>query len=234
VKRIFFICLIATAVTISAAQAEFIGNLEFIPEGCAATGICTIKSDFEFKDSQGIRWQTKALDRTDGASIPSWAQPFVGQPFDKEFIKAAVIHDHYCDRHVRPWRQTHRVFYDALIQSGVTEAKAKLLYYAVYLGGPKWVELIPGKGCGGNCVFKVEINGLFGEGKKDKTIIARPPRYDEAGFSTELKEVERLINEGGNKVDLNFLEKRAERIEPNDFYYKNGDKATIGGGLAIE
>jgi hypothetical protein len=93
---------------------------------------------------------------------------------------------------------------------------------------------VSGKSCGKNCVFKVEIDGLFGDGKKEKTIIARPSRYNEAGFSTELKEVERLINEGRNKIDLDFLEKRAEKIEPNDFYYKNADKVTIGGGLAIE
>jgi len=72
-KSIFSIFFIATALTISAAKAEFIGNLEFIPEGCVATGICTIKNDFEFKDSQGVRWQTKAQDKTDGASIPTWA-----------------------------------------------------------------------------------------------------------------------------------------------------------------
>ena len=226
--------LIAAGLMLTPASAEFIGNLEFIPQGCEATGICTIKNDFEFKDSSGTRWQTKAQDKTDGASIPAWAQPFVGQPFEKTFIKAAVIHDHYCDRHVRPWRQTHKVFFAALIESGVTEAKAKLLYYAVYLGGPKWVELIPGKSCGKNCVFKVEIDGLLGESSKQKSTIARPARYSEAGFSSELREGEKIINEGGAEVDLDFLEKRAEKVEPNDFYYKNGDKVTIGGGLAIE
>jgi len=158
----------------------------------------------------------------------------VGAPFTKEYIKAAVIHDHYCDRHVRPWRQTHKVFYDALIEGGVSVDRAKLLYYAVYLGGPKWVELIPGTGCGGNCVFKIETNSGFGNDNKDKTIMSRPSRYNEPGFSSELKEVEKLIKEGGNKVDLEFLEKRAEKVEPNDFYYKNPGKVTIGGGVAIK
>jgi len=233
-KGTFSIGLFAAAFAFTTARAEFVGNLEFIPTGCEAAGICTIKSDFEYKDPAGLRWQTKAQDTTDGASIPPWAQPFVGAPFTKEFIKAAVIHDHYCDRHVRTWRQTHRVFFDALIESGVSSSTAKLLYYAVYLGGPKWVELIPGTGCGANCVFKVETNGAFGKANKDKTIISRAARYNDPGFPAELKEVEKLIAEGGDKVGLDFLEKRAEKTEPNDFYYKNPDKVTIGGGIAIK
>ena len=233
-KGTFSIGLLAAAFAVTAAQAQFVGELEFIPAGCEAAGKCTIKSDFEYKDPAGVRWQTKAQDKTDGASIPVWAQPFVGTPFTKEYIKAAVIHDHYCDRHVRPWRQTHKVFYDALISSGVSVERAKLLYYAVYLGGPKWVELIPGTGCGPNCVFKIETDTGFGNDNKDKTIMSRPARYNEPGFSAELKEVEKLIKEDGNKVDLEFLEKRAEKIEPNDFYYKNPGKVTIGGGVAIK
>jgi hypothetical protein len=94
------------------------------------------------------------------ATIPSWARPFVGGPFDPSYIKAAVIHDHYCDRHVRPWRSTHRAFYDALIALGLDTAKAKVMYYAVYLGGPKWVKLIPGKPCGSGiaCINNVKID----------------------------------------------------------------------------
>jgi hypothetical protein len=233
-KGTFSIGVLMAVLAVTAAQAEFVGDLEFIPAGCEATGKCTIKADFEYKDPAGVRWQTKAQDKTDGASIPSWAQPFVGAPFTKEYIKAAVIHDHYCDRHVRPWRQTHRVFYDALIDSGVSVERAKLLYYAVYLGGPKWVELIPGTGCGTNCVFKVGTDNGFGNDNKDKTILSRPSRYNEPGFPAELKEVEKLIKEGGNNVDLEFLQKRAEKTEPNDFYYKNPDRVTIGGGIAIK
>jgi hypothetical protein len=233
-KNAVSIGFVATALAVAPAHAEFVGTLEFIPQGCESTGSCTIKSDFEYKDPNGVRWQTKALDKTDGASIPSWAQSFVGAPFTKEYIKAAVIHDHYCDRHVRPWRQTHKVFYDALIESSVDIAKAKLLYYAVYLGGPKWAELIPGTSCGKNCVFKVDVGGAFGKANQENTIISRPARYDDPGFASELKEVEKLIKEGGDKVDLEYLQKRAEKIEPNDIFYKNPDKITIGGGLAIK
>lgn len=214
------------------ARAEFIGNLELIPSGCEQSGLCEIKNDFRYKDPTAVEWLTKAGDKTDGASIPPWAQPFVGQPFDKMFIKAAVIHDHYCDRHVRPWRQTHRVFYDALVETGVGIAKSKLMYYAVYLFGPKWLELIPGKPCGGtshNCVFKVDIDAQIGGKAADKVIISRQSQYGDPELPGDLRDVEKLISEQGDKVDLGYLEQRAQRKRPNDYFYARGDFATITG-----
>ena len=34
---------------------------------------------------------SKAGDQTDGATIPDWAQPYVGKPFEEGFIRAAAI-----------------------------------------------------------------------------------------------------------------------------------------------
>ena len=79
-------------------------------------------------------WQASAGLITDGASIPRWAQPFVGGAWDKQFIRAAVIHDWYCIRTVRARRATHRMFYDALIESNVSRANALTMYYAVLVG----------------------------------------------------------------------------------------------------
>jgi Protein of unknown function (DUF1353) len=69
------------------AIGQFVGTLEFTPEGCESTGICNIKSDFKYKDPNNVEWLTQAGAKKDGASIPTWAQPFIGQPFDKDFIK---------------------------------------------------------------------------------------------------------------------------------------------------
>jgi hypothetical protein len=215
------------------AHAEYIGNLEFTPPGCEQSGLCEIKSDFRYKDPKGIEWLTKAGDKTDGASIPKWAQPFIGEPFDKLFIKAAVIHDHYCDRHVRPWRQTHRVLYDSLIESGVDVAKAKLMYYAVYLFGPKWLELIPGKPCGHNCLFKVDVDVQLGDKVPSAFFVIRPAQYDDPELPQELRDAEKLIVEQGDKVDLGYLERRAERKKPNDYFYLRGNIGSIG-GLVVE
>jgi hypothetical protein len=77
------------------ANAEFVGELKFTPAGCEAKEDCKLVYDFGYIDPKGIGWLTIAGDETDGASIPKWAQPFIGKPFEKAFIKAAVIHDHY-------------------------------------------------------------------------------------------------------------------------------------------
>jgi len=139
-KGTFSVGLLAAAFAVTAARAEFIGDLEFIPAGCEASGMCTIKNDFEYKDPAGMRWQTKAQDKTDGASIPSWAQPFVGAPFTKEYIKAAVIHDHYCKTKLRSWADTHAAFYESMIASGEDKKKALLMWAAVYRFGPRWAQ----------------------------------------------------------------------------------------------
>jgi hypothetical protein len=233
-KNTLFVACAMTLLTIGPTKAQFSGKFELGPPGCEDKGLCTLTYDLRFKDPQGLEWLAAAKDTTDGASIPPWAQPFIGKPFDKSFIKAAVIHDHYCGRHVRPWPQTHHVFYDGLIDQEVDIGKAKLMYYAVYLGGPKWLELIPGKNCGHNCTFKVDIGALFPAEIGKNPLMTRVASYNEPGFSDELKAVEKLIKENGDKVDLEFLERRAERLRPNDLFYKYKDKQLTIGGLAIE
>lgn len=143
----------------------FEGELELFPDGCREDGKCNLRSDVYFTDAWNVRWKVPARDTTwgdeiksgttDGASIPVWAQPLIGEPFDKEYLLAAALHDHYCyeENLVRGWRQTHRMFYDAMVTLGVPAFKAKLMYAAVYLGGPKWTELVPGESCGPKCIF---------------------------------------------------------------------------------
>jgi hypothetical protein len=71
------------------------------------------------------------------------------------------------------------MFYDGLVESGVDVAKAKLMYYAVYLAGPKWVQLVPGKPCGPNCIFKEVFDLKLGANDLNQVIIARKGQYDD-------------------------------------------------------
>ena len=132
---------------VNAARADFVGTLEFTPAGCETARQCKLAFDFGYVDPKGVGWQANAGDATDGATIPPWAQPLVGASFDKSFVKAAAIHDHYVVNHVRTWQQTHLMFYDALIDSGVPAHKAQIMYFAVLAGGPRWIELIEGIAC---------------------------------------------------------------------------------------
>ncbi|MEO0343218.1 MAG: DUF1353 domain-containing protein [Pseudomonadota bacterium] len=99
-----------------------------------------------FTDTKGLTWSAPIRTLTDGASIPALFHPLVGNPTDPEFLNAAVMHDAYCGIgnesglafRARSWEETHRMFYDALIASGVGPIKAKTMFAAVYLAGPRW------------------------------------------------------------------------------------------------
>lgn len=217
-------------------RAGFIGELKLTPPGCESKGTCVLGSEFGYVDPTGTGWMAAAGLLTDGASIPPWAVPIVGKPFEAAFVKAAVIHDHYCARHVRPWRQTHRVFYDALRESGVSKGKAGTMYFAILVGGPKWAKLVKGKPCplGHACINDVRIgnsvpgtNVLLGE--ENAVLLTRPAAYASARFANlmalEVPELERK----GEALEVEDVELKAAKAMAGDFFFSNGDE--IGGEL---
>ena len=223
--------IVLGSATIANAAGQFKGDLVLVPPGCEKQLECIGVNEFGYIDAQGMGWQAMAGLKTDGASIPPWAQPFIGEPFAKDFIRAAVIHDHYCKRHVRSWRATHLVFYEALLTSNVSKGKALLMYYGVYLDGPKWIELIKGKPCqtGQKCIQRIpdftwpRNTSQVRSQENGATYMVRQHQYDAPGFSAELEKVEKLIAEGGGNVTREDLEMRAHSLRPNDFFYSNPD-----------
>ena len=107
----------------AAWPGDFIGTGELGPNPADPTGSTRIlMGDLHYSDSGDMVKAGDPGNITDGAS-PVELQGLIGQPFTLEFIKAAVIHDHYCDKvqqnRVRSWQSTHRVFYEMLRDSGV-------------------------------------------------------------------------------------------------------------------
>lgn len=94
--------------------------------------------DVVFIDSKGKPWIALAYSIINGASIPEIFWPVVGSPYVGLYRRASVIHDVYCENHLRSAQATHDVFYEMLIADGVDEDKAKLMYTAVNMGGPRW------------------------------------------------------------------------------------------------
>jgi hypothetical protein len=92
-----------------------------------------------YTDKDGYDWLAPKGYKTDGATIPRLLWPVVGSPFTDLYVNAAIIHDVYCDLKSRDWKKVHRTFYDAMIADGVSPIKAKIMYFAVYRFGPKWV-----------------------------------------------------------------------------------------------
>lgn len=99
-----------------------------------------------FVDSRGRGWVAPARTLTDGASIPPIFVSVVGDPTSPEFINAAAVHDAYCGvgnetgpRFQRArWEDVHLMFYDGLITGGAQPIVAKVMFAAVWMGGPRW------------------------------------------------------------------------------------------------
>lgn len=138
----------------------FIGALKLGPNGADPLGKTKLLlDDLYFVDPENFVWKAGKGDTTDGASIPDLFKPIIGESFEPDYLPAAVIHDHYTNRlhRVRPWRDTARVFYQAMLVNGVNVVKAKTMYFAVYAFGPHWGILGQGVPCGKNCTFSVPI-----------------------------------------------------------------------------
>ncbi len=105
-----------------------------------------LAADLEFVDLSQETWLAPKGTLTDGASIPTVLIPVVGDPRDPKVVNAAAMHDAYCGigneagpkYRTKTWQATHRLFYDALIAGGTPEIKAKIMYAAVWMGGPRW------------------------------------------------------------------------------------------------
>jgi hypothetical protein len=179
----------------------FLTPLSLGPPGCKAKGSCTLLSDLEFRDTkQSLVWSAAKGNTTDGASIPRIFQPFVGSPFDSAYLKAAVIHDHYCDRHVRDFLTTHRVFYNAMMAMNLDRKKALIMYAAVLIGGPKWLKVEDGQPCGPLCVRNARLASYGIRVSGDGREVFRAARYEDPAIRQTMQDVADVI--AAQKIDL--------------------------------
>jgi hypothetical protein len=124
----------------------FTGTLELHPTGDGVH--MSVVKTYSYIDSERHTLTANPGFETDGASIPRALWTVVGSPFTGKYIGAAVIHDVGCDTHKYSWEVTHRMFYTAMRELGVSENYAKLLYWGVRIGGPRWDETVKGGGLG--------------------------------------------------------------------------------------
>lgn len=112
---------------VGAVQAEWIDGR-----------LMRLTAPFSFLDPSCVSWSVPSGTKVDGASIPSFFWSVIGGPFEGNYRQASVIHDYYCDQKTRDWRSVHRVFYQGMLAAGTDPVKAKIMYFAVLLGGPRW------------------------------------------------------------------------------------------------
>jgi len=94
--------------------------------------------DYAFTDSANVTWMAITGHRINGASIPQALWTIVGSPYTGKYRNASVVHDQACDDKTAGWKAVHKMFYEACVIGGVDHAKAKLMYAAVYIWGPRW------------------------------------------------------------------------------------------------
>lgn len=119
-------------------RGQFVGHVVAEWEDDPAGRHMKLVQPFAYIDPEGTRWDVPAGAIVDGASIPQPAWNFIGGPFEGRYRAPSVIHDWYCDVRTKPWKSVHRMFWEGMLDAGVDDFKAKVMYYAVYYGGPRW------------------------------------------------------------------------------------------------
>ena len=123
-------------------EGHFEGTLKLTP---ISASMMRVDEHISYNDGVNHQIDVETGFKTDGASIPQVLWSIVGSPFSGwgrsgSYVEAAVIHDKGCESKKYDWQTTHRMFYTAMLDSGVDSNYAKLLYYGVRLGGPRWAS----------------------------------------------------------------------------------------------
>lgn len=79
---------------------------------------------------------------TDGMSIPKWLQPIIGEPFEGNTLRAAIVHDYLCNSKSESQAFTHGIFREILKLDGVSAWRRNAAWLGVVaynkLRNPKW------------------------------------------------------------------------------------------------
>ena len=79
---------------------------------------------------------------TDGMSIPKWLQPVIGEPFEGNTLRAAIVHDYLCHYQGETQAFSHGIFKEILKLDGVSAWRRKAAWLGVVsynrLKNPKW------------------------------------------------------------------------------------------------
>jgi len=102
----------------------------------------TLTKKFAYTDAAGTIWRVPDGTVVDGASIPQAFWSVIGGPLEGPYRRASIVHDYFCVDRSEPWQQVHRMFYEAMLAAGTPKVKAKVMYYAVLVGGPRWEKVI--------------------------------------------------------------------------------------------
>ena len=197
------IALFAGLAAISTGRGEergrFVGQV--VTEWLADGRSMRLLQPFEYVGPDGKRWPVPTGVLVDGASIPKVFWSLIGAPFSGQYRNASVIHDYYCDNRMRPYQEVHRVFYAAMLTSGVGENRAWLMFKAVEEFGPRWEAPKVDKRCEGSVDFDYELCAQAA--RKPLKVI---PKLDKAALK-------RFADEVGGRAEADDLNSINAMIE---------------------
>jgi hypothetical protein len=188
----------------AAAAGEFKGSI--VTRWADDGRNMTLLEPFEYIDPSGTRWPVPPGVSLDGASIPRFFWSLIGGPFEGRYRNASVVHDFYCQVRTRPFRIVHRVFYDAMVTSGLTDRTSWLMYKAVDQFGPRWADpqLDP------KCQVVDENYDFTGCARS-----ARPPSPEPSTTTTDRESVEAFLREVEGQAkpeDIGKLRQALDRL----------------------
>lgn len=131
-------CIVSASLADSANYGRFEGTVKAEWLNDRNSRAMKLLEPFAFRDPNDKKWSVPAGTIVDGASIPKAFWSIIGGPFEGSYRNASVVHDHYCVVRTEPWQDVHRMFYYGLRAAGTSSAKSKVMYYAVWVGGPRW------------------------------------------------------------------------------------------------
>lgn len=154
-----------------------------------------VESEYRYADSRNTLWTVPKGTVVNGASIPEYLWSLVGGPWEGLYRNASVIHDYFFDRRQYDSDSVHWVFYDAMITSGVSAFKAKVMYYAVLRFNPRWKALELTKQ---PCPIKPQGYSRYNcypvladeAGATRIVYVLETPKFDEAELKTMAKLIE--------------------------------------------
>lgn len=124
-------------------MSEFAGNLigEDLPDGRKRL----VLFDFMFVDDAGMIWITFRGIVYDGATIPRFAWPIIGGPYEGKYRRAAAIHDPDYTCQYRTRLAGDRMLREASITDGTGLCKAQIMESCVrQFGQHAWDDLDQG------------------------------------------------------------------------------------------
>jgi hypothetical protein len=91
---------------------------------------------YAFKDPRALQWIAPLNLETDGASIPRIFKRIIGDHWNPQYLRGAIIHDaYYTTPQGRARGDADRMLYDSITCDGTSPTKAKLIFLAVRIGG---------------------------------------------------------------------------------------------------